>query len=54
MRGGGIQEVQVSVDGISVFSGTIWFRSQIKFIEFAENRVPEGQLQWCIDIVRYL
>ena len=49
-----LREVAARVDGMAVFVGGIWFRSQMECMEFATNDIPEGQFQRFIDIVSYL
>ena len=37
-----------------MFMGGRWFRTLNECITFSEVHIPEGQLQWFIDIVAYL
>ena len=50
----GIREVTAYTDGIYVFMGGSWFRTLNDCINLSEVHIPEGQLQWFIDIVAYL
>ena len=42
------------IDGMDLFAGGRWFRSQGECMEFSEKHIPEVQFQWFIDIVSYL
>ena len=37
-----------------MFMGGRWFCTLNKYITFSEVHIPEGRLQWFIDIVAYL
>ena len=47
-------EILVRVEGISLFKGGRWFRSQSECEYFSRDQIPEGKFQWFIGILNYL
>ena len=51
--GGELIELAARVEGIFLFVGGRWFRSQSECEDFAIDNIPEGHFQLFTDIVSY-
>ena len=49
-----MRKVAALIDGVVVFSEVRWFIQQRECVEFSENHIMKGKLQWFIIIVSYL